>query len=63
MDELEATIEEASASKESLVKGRVYSEKVIPCMQSLRNVADEAESLVASSYWPYPTYGELLFST
>lgn len=63
MDELEASIAAASASKESLEKGRFYSTKVIPCMQSLRTVADEAESLVASSYWPYPTYGELLFST
>lgn len=63
MDELEASIAVASASKESLEKGRFYSTKVIPCMQSLRTVADEAESLVASSYWPYPTYGELLFST
>ena len=30
-------------------------------MQSLRRVADELESNVDSSLWPYPTYGDLLF--
>ena len=30
-------------------------------MSSLRAVADEAESVTAESYWPFPTYGDLLF--
>ena len=36
-------------------------DEVIPAMNSLRAVADEAETLVAEKYWPYPTYGDLLF--
>jgi glutamine synthetase len=34
---------------------------VLPIMSQLRAVADEAETLTAESYWPFPTYGELLF--
>ena len=31
-------------------------------MQELRAVADELELNTAESYWPFPTYGDLLFS-
>jgi len=41
---------------------RYYREIVFSAMQSLRAVADEIEMLVGKDYWPYPTYGELLFS-
>ena len=30
-------------------------------MAELRAVCDEAETLTAASYWPFPTYGDLLF--
>ena len=30
-------------------------------MAELRVVCDEAESITADKYWPFPTYGELLF--
>ena len=30
-------------------------------MNEARRVADELETLVGEKYWPYPTYGELLF--
>ena len=63
MEALESSIDETVCAQTSLEKGKIYSSRVVPCMQNLRAVADEAESLVASSYWPYPTYGELLFST
>lgn len=35
---------------------------VLPAMEHLRKVCDEAETLTARSYWPFPTYGDLLFS-
>ena len=34
---------------------------VIPAMTKLRAAADEAEILTDRSYWPFPTYGDLLF--
>ena len=35
---------------------------VFVAMQELRAAVDEAETLVASDYWPLPTYSEMLFS-
>ena len=31
-------------------------------MQELRAVADEIEINMSKEFWPYPTYGELLFN-
>ena len=36
-------------------------DKLIPAMNALREVADELETIVGEDYWPYPTYGSLLF--
>ena len=38
-----------------------YHDTIFPAMGALRVPADEIESLVGEKYWPYPTYGELLF--
>lgn len=45
-----------------LAKGQYYRDIIFLGMQELRAVADEVEQLVGERYWPYPTYGELLFS-
>jgi glutamine synthetase len=39
-----------------------YRDCVIPKMNELRAAVDEAEIITAEKYWPYPTYGDLLFS-
>ena len=36
-------------------------DSVLPKMSELRALVDEAETMTAESYWPFPTYGELLF--
>ena len=36
-------------------------DRLIPAMQSLRELCDQAETLTARSFWPFPTYGDLLF--
>ena len=41
--------------------GRYHRERILTAMEALRTVADTLETLVGRSYWPYPTYGELLF--
>ena len=38
-----------------------YHDKVFTAMGELRAYADEIETLVGEKYWPYPTYGSLLF--
>ena len=39
-----------------------YRDVVIPAMADVRKPADELELLVGREYWPFPTYGDLLFS-
>ena len=34
---------------------------VLGLMNELRAACDEAETLTAKSYWPFPTYADLLF--
>lgn len=38
-----------------------YRDSVITAMTELRAVVDEMETLVSSDYWPYPSYGDLMF--
>ena len=46
---------------DALTVAAAYKDTVVPVMASLRKIADELESSVDSSLWPYPTYGDLLF--
>ena len=39
-----------------------YHDKVFALMQEMRAITDEMETMTASEYWPYPTYGEMLFN-
>ena len=39
----------------------VIRDVVLQKMAELRVVCDEAESITADKYWPFPTYGDLLF--
>ena len=47
---------------DSLTRARYYREHVLKAMDSLRVDIDEMERLTASSFWPLPTYSDLLFS-
>lgn len=39
-----------------------YCNEVFARMNELRAIGDDMETETASDYWPYPTYGDLLFS-
>ena len=47
---------------DALEAAKYYCGAVIPVMSELRAAADEIEGFVGEKYWPYPTYGELLYS-
>ncbi len=54
--------EKTAASQETHEKmAESYLEKVIPLMNKIRAKVDTMETLTASDYWPFPTYGEMLF--
>lgn len=60
VEELEKLLIKADFST-SLKAAEYYRFKVFTQMQSLRVDVDMAERNTATEYWPYPTYGELLF--
>ena len=43
-------------------KSTMIRDLVLPLMGELRVACDEAETLTAKKYWPFPSYAELLFS-
>ena len=47
-----------SDSKEAM---SYYSNVIVSAMATIRKEADILEKLTAKSYWPYPTYSDLLF--
>ena len=38
-----------------------YANNVVPQMELIRKDADLLESVTAKSYWPYPTYSDMLY--
>lgn len=59
------TLEKATAKEveiEDIVEqGYAIRDEVLVAMEDLRKACDEAEMIVAKKYWPYPSYGEMLF--
>ena len=59
--ELEDAIIQIADIAETVEQSFYIRDVILPKMTSLRVVCDEAEQCTASKYWPFPTYGELLF--
>ncbi len=59
---LESALLGAKKQVGALPLAQYYQHTVLTAMQALRTVADEIETLTAKSCWPYPSYGDLLFS-
>ncbi len=51
----------ASKHLDELGKAKYYRSEVCAAMTELRSVVDEAENVMGRKYYPYPTYGDLLF--
>ena len=60
-DELEAAVLELKGTADVTQEAYAIRDAVIGKMAALRTVADKAEAITAEKYWPFPTYGELLF--
>ena len=59
---LESVVRERPAGDDPLADARYMHDHVLPAMADLRKSADTLETLTDRSYWPFPTYDELLFS-
>ena len=51
----------AEAIADSQEQANAYAHKVRPAMDALRAAVDAMEPIVASDYWPVPTYDDMLF--
>ncbi len=54
-------VEGAAAIEDYTEAGYAVRDNVVTRMAELRAVCDEAELAVGEKYWPFPTYGDLLF--
>ncbi len=61
VDALEKTVTTLDGIQDFPLEASYVRDEVLPKMAELRAVCDEAETLTAASYWPFPTYGDLLF--
>ena len=64
IDEAVDTLESSIGIKdgEDITSQAFYiRDQLLEKMSALRAVCDQAETLTAESYWPFPTYGDLLF--
>lgn len=57
----EAVIKAAEYENDNLAQATFFRETVFAVMQELRAVGDSMETETSSEYWPYPSYGEMLF--
>ena len=62
IDELQSAMLALHDADDIIAESAMIRDGVLPKMCELRVACDEAETLTAKSYWPYPTYGDILFS-
>lgn len=62
IDDLESAIVNENHSADALTQARYQHDAIIPAMNAVRAVADELETITDKTYWPFPTYAELLFN-
>ena len=62
INKLDGILDEAAVIDGGLKAALYYRDNVLPVMKDLRTAADSIETFVGEKYWPYPTYGELLYS-
>jgi len=61
IDRLETELSKAKSEPDIIERAVICRDSVIAAMNDLRAASDEMETLVGESYWPFPTYGKLLF--
>ncbi len=61
-DTLTELIRSRQISDSPEVSARYMHDRVLPAMAKLRSVADHLECITDRSFWPFPTYDDLLFS-
>ena len=60
--ELEAAVDKLAGFDDTMKESFEIRDVLIPKMEEVRSYCDKAEMLVGDEYWPFPTYGTMLFS-
>ena len=61
MEALEAVTSRVEQMADVTATSEAVRDAMLPTMAQLRQAVDQAETITASSFWPYPSYGQLLF--
>ena len=61
LDALRAAVEKAEEITDAKELAMFYKDEILSAMATLRSDVDILESMTSAEYWPYPSYGELLF--
>ncbi len=61
IEALDKTVAKAGEIDDTTKQAEDYKSNVIPAMQTVRESADELETIVDAEIWPLPTYAEMLF--
>ena len=61
-EKLEEAVLKAKEISDTTELSKYYKDAVFAAMSELRITVDELETLVPASSWPYPSYGDMLFS-
>ena len=62
IEALEKAVDGSRECENYTQSANYYKDEVIGAMNRLRAAADSLEELTSAEYWPYPSYGDLLFS-
>ena len=60
--DLKMAVMSAEKIPDMLERATKYHDEVLRMMNDIRKYSDSAEAVVSKDCWPYPNYGELLFS-
>ncbi len=60
-EDLSTAISPDNIPADLVQRAKYYRETVLALMNELREVADELETLVSKDYWPYPSYGRVMY--
>ncbi|MDR2701822.1 MAG: glutamine synthetase III [Spirochaetaceae bacterium] len=59
---LESVLLESKEERDIVTHALFYRDKIFAAMLELRLAVDELETLIAKKHWPFPTYGQILYS-
>ena len=59
---LEAALDEEKTKEDIFKESEFIRDVMLPRMDTLRKYVDEAEMLTSQRDWPFPSYGQILFS-